>query len=273
MTTTQSTPTLAKMALGDLIARIRTRAGMERSELAAAIGTDPETIRRWEIGRNAPQRSSIAGIAEAISATPEERSRMNTLALDTKGRGLFEGSNVPPNLRVLYESEATARLIRSLELEHIPGLLQTPDYHRTVQDALVPVDPELSRMFRDLRTRRQEIVFARDPLPQMQFVIGMAAMLYLDAHPVMRAGQIERLVEVSRMPGVEIRVITGMHAGMLGSFTMLTPRRSAASARPFAYVEGIDGGRYLEGDVVSRYAAVLDTVVDGQSIELEEYLS
>lgn len=260
------------MALGDLIARIRTRAGLERSGLAAAIGTDPETVRRWEIGRNAPQRSSIAGIAEAIGATAEERSRMNALAIDSKGRGMFEGNNVPPHLRVLYEAEATARLIHSLELEHIPGLLQTPAYHRAVQSALVPVAEEVAQRFRDLRTRRQEILFARSPLPQMRFVIGPAALLYLEAHPAMREEQLARLVEVSRMPGVEIRVLTGFHAGMLGSFTILTPRSSAARARPFAYVEAIDGGRYVESDVVSRYEAVFETVCQ-QSTELKEYLS
>lgn len=271
MATNPSTPTLARLGLGRMITRIRVRSGKERSQVAAELGTDPETVRRWETGVNAPKKMAITALAESIGATPEERSRMNTLSLESKDRGIFEGNNVPPDLRVLYETEYTASLIRSLELEHIPGLLQTPEYHVAVQEALLSVEPERAETFRKLRTRRQEIVFGRSPLPRMLFIIGPAALFYLESLPDIRSKQLARLREANAMPGVEIRVITGLHASMLGSFTILTPPRETG-ARPFVYVEDIDGGRYVEGDVVSQYEAVFSTVGDGQSQELEEYL-
>lgn len=265
------TPTLARLALGALITRIREDAGLTVPQLAAALGVDPDTVRRWERGQIAPRKIAIEAVARETGASPEQLSRMTTLSLDSKKRGMFEGNNVPPDLRVLYETEATARLIRSLELEYVPGLLQTLDYHVAAQDAQVPIEPSRAEALRRLRTQRQQIAFGRSPLPRMQFLIGMAALLYLDCYPDLREAQMQRLREAAALPQVEIRVVTRFHAGMLGPFTILTPP-AATGARPFGYVEAIDGGRYVEGDVVSDYEAVFTMVWDRQSVELEEYL-
>lgn len=268
---TTPTPTLAKIALGAMVTRIREAAGKERAEVAAALGVDTETVRRWENGKIAPKKMAIEAMAKLLGASGAELSRMTTLSLESKRRGMFEGNNVPPDLRVLYETEATAHQIHDLQLEHIPGLLQQPEYHRAVQSAQLPVDDERADQFRRLRTRRQEIVLGRDPLPRMRFIIGRAAMAYLDDIPEVKDDQVKRLREVAALPGVEIRVIAGIHAGMLGSFTILTPPHRSG-ARPFVYVEGLDGGRYLEGDVVSRYEEAFGSVLTDQSIDLEEYL-
>lgn len=266
------TPTLAKIGLGAIIKRLMEDAGISDAEIAAAVGVHVDTIDRWKKGQFAPKRSAITVIVTVTGASPEEMSVMNTLSLESKKKGLFEGNNVPPELRVLYETEATARLIRSIELEYIPGLLQTRRYHLAAQAAQVAVEEEKAATLRRLRIRRQEIVFGRVPLPRMQFIIGIAALAYLEQLPGdLRDEQIDRLREVAALPGVSIRVITGLHAGMLGSFTILTPAASTR-AEAFAYVEDNDGGRYVEGDVVSGYDAVHRRVWDRQSIELEEYL-
>lgn len=271
MSTQYGTPTLAKLGLGAIITRLMEDAGISDNELADAVGVHPDTIDRWKKGQFAPKKAAISAIVTATGASPEEMSVMNTLSLESKKKGLFEGNNVPPELRVLYETEATARLIRSIELEYIPGLLQTPEYHLAAQEAQVPIDEKKAAVLRQLRTRRQEIVFGRAPLPRMQFVIGIAALAYLDQDQRLRSAQVARLREVAAMPGVEVRVITGFHAAMLGSFTILTPPKSTG-AKPFPYVEDNDGGRYVEGDVVSDYEAVFRMVWDRQSIELEDYL-
>jgi len=268
---TLGTPTLAKLGLGAIMARLMDDAGVSDSEMAAAVGVHVDTIERWKKGEFAPKRAAIAVIVATTGASPEELSVMNTLSLESKKKGLLEGNNVPPELRVLYETEATARLIRSIELEYIPGLLQTREYHLAAQAAQVAIDEEKAATLRRLRTRRQEIVFGRSPLPRLQFVIGIAALAYLDQYPEVKDAQIARLRDVAAMPGVEVRVITGFHAGMLGSFTILTPQ-ATTRARPFTYVEDTDGGRYVEGDIVSDYEAVFRMVRERQSIDLEEYL-
>lgn len=262
------TPTLAKVALGNLILNIRETAGLTPNEVAAELGIYPETLRRWEKGQVAPNKMKLESLARAIRATPEQLSRMNSLSLAARQRGMFEGNNVAPNARVFYESEATASLIRSIGLEFLPGLLQTQAYQRAAQEAQLPTDDERAADLRALRTRRQKIIFGRHPRPRMHFLVGRAALLYLDDYPDIRGEQVSRLLEVDAMPSCEVRVISGLHAAMLGSFTIL----SLPETRPLVYVEAIDGGRYVEGAVVSEFEATFQAVRQSQSVPIQEVL-
>ncbi len=271
MSTQFGTPTLAKLALGRIILRLREAANLTPGEVAAALGIYPETLRRWEQGKVAPKKMAIEALARLLHPTADELSRMMALSLASKERGLFESNNLPPHLRMFYESEATAARIRSIGLEYLPGLLQTRACHHAAQDAQLPIEDQLAADLRDLRERRQEITFGRTPLPEMQFLIGRAALSYLDDYPGIRAEQIDRLLEVDAMPEAEIRVVTGFHAAMLGSFTILTGGPEA-EAKPLAYFEAVDGGRYAEGHVVSEFEAVFDTVRESQSVSIKEAL-
>jgi transcriptional regulator with XRE-family HTH domain len=262
---------VSKIALGQLAQKIRERSGLSRPDVAAMMGVDSETIRRWEIGKFAPKPHTAEALAAKIGATPEELSQMTTLSMNSRGRNLFEGNNVPPHLRAFYESEAIAVRIRSIGLEYLPGLLQTRAYHLATQDAQVPIDPQRAQDLRELRTRRQEIAFGRAPLPRMEFLISRAALLYLDDYSEIRDEQVRRLLEVSALPGVDIRVVTGFHASMLNAYTILD-LPPETGARPFVYVEAIHGGTYVEGHVVFDYVAAFQAVQDRQSVPIEEVL-
>jgi transcriptional regulator with XRE-family HTH domain len=265
------TAAVSKRALGQLLQKTRERNGLTRADVAALMRVDAETIRRWEIGKIAPKPHTVETLAGKIRATPEELSQMTNLSINSKGRSLFEGNNVPPHLRAFYESEAIADRIRSIGLEYLPGLLQTRAYHLATQDAQVPIEPQRAQDLRELRTRRQEISFGRKPMPQMEFLISRAALMYLDDYHEIRDEQVRRLLEVSAMPRAEIRVVTGFHASMLNAYTILHLPQAAGS-RPFAYVEAIDGGRYVEGHVVSEYLAAFQLAWEHQSVTIEEVL-
>ena len=148
------------------------------------------------------------------------------------------------------EAEQDASRIWVLELEYIPGLLQTPEYLRAVQDAQPTLPPDHAEAVCLLRTRRQELLFGRSRPPRMVFLIGRSSLDYLNGLPEVRGGQLSRLRQIADLPGVEIRVIVGLHAAMAGSFNVLTP----GTGPSFAYVDSIDGCRYIEdGAVVSLY--------------------
>jgi transcriptional regulator with XRE-family HTH domain len=268
----ETTPTLARRYIGETLERQRIEAGLSRGRVATELGKSAETIRRWENGEAPVSVSFIRDMGRMYEAPLAVISRLCALALETKQSGLFEGRHVPTEARVLWESETTAQLIRSVELENIPGLLQTPEYHRTVQAAQLPVDAETAERSREFRTRRQRNLFGRKELPRMEFMIGRAAIDYTSRHPGVYADQLARLREVANMPEAEIRVIADFHAGMLGSFTLITPRQGALGARPFVYIEAADGVRYEESsDVVSLYEQVYPAVNE-TAILLEEYL-
>jgi hypothetical protein len=196
---------------------------------------------------------------------------MRDLAVDARRRGLFEGRNVPLHLRAFYEIEAGSIRTWSLELQHIPGPLQTPEYHLLVQEFQLPAEPGYAETLRELRPQRQEIMFNRTDDPELLFLVGASAMRHLDDHPKVKDDQIDLLREANALSHAEVRVVTGMHAGMLSSFTIFTPP-VITGARPFVHTETLEGDRFAEGDVVSRFEEAVRLIRDKQSKNLEDYL-
>lgn len=268
---TTSSPTVAKLTFGPLLKRIRVRSGKTRPEVAAELSVDLSTYGRWESGKYAPQPGTIKALAEAVGATPEERSRMKDLAEAARKRGLFDDRSVPPHLRALYELEAIAVRIWSLELEHVPGLLQTIEYHELVQRFQLPAAPQYAETLRKLRQQRYQIMRTRADAPEMLFLVGPAALHYLDLYPAVKDAQIQRLREANALPHAEVRVITGMHAGMLGAFTIFDPP-AATGGRPILLTESLRGEAFEEGDVVSTHRDAARRIRDEQSQNLEDYL-
>lgn len=255
-----------------MLERARIQAGMSVAQVAAHCGIHSTALRRWEKGQTGPKPADVMFLANLYRVPGEQARTWSALALKAKERGLFEAANVPAQLRVLVASEVQASTIQALELEYIPGLLQTPEYHRAIQTVELPIGQDEAESIRTVRVQRQRDVFGRVPMPRLEFIIGPAAMFYMDTWPTVRDGQIQRLREVASQPNVDIRIITGPHAGMLGSFTIVTPPKDSLT-RPVAYVESVDGCRYIETtDVVSEYLRTLDAVRD-QSQPIKEYLN
>lgn len=269
--TTQSSPTVAKIAFGPLLTKIRARSGRSRLEIAEELGVDLSTYGRWESGKYAPQPATIGDLAIAVGATPEEKTRMKDLAVAARQRGLFDGRNVPPHLRALYNLEAIAARIWALELEHIPGPLQTVEYHQCVQSFQLPVESAYAEVLRDLRQQRYKIMRERTDNPELLFLIGESAMRYLDRYPHVKDDQIQRLREANALPNAEVRIITGMHAGMLGAFTIFEPP-AITGGNPCLYTENYRGEAFEEGAVVSIADEAARLVRDEQSQNLEDYL-
>jgi transcriptional regulator with XRE-family HTH domain len=269
---TDTPPTIARRWIGDTLRQLRVDAGRSQAEAAARVGKTEETIRRWEVGKNAVAVSYIRDLGSFYDAPAEVMKRLTSLTLTAQTPGLFEGPHVTPDNRVLWENELSAELLQSVELEYIPGLLQTRDYQRAIQLAMLPAARDVQAANRQNRQARQERVLGQANPPRMQFVIGRAAIDYMDAYPEVRADQVARLREVAAMPHVEIRVLHTFHASMLGSFYMITPRPGALGARPFVYLEKAHGGSYEEGEpVVSQYGEMFSAVLK-TAIPLEEYL-
>lgn len=232
MTSDAAAPTLARRYIGETLQRLRLDSALKRGQVATELGKTDEAIRRWETGQAPAAVSFIRDMGRPYEPPSDLIGRLCSLALEAKKHGIFEGRNVPSEARVLWESEMTAQVIRSVELENIPGLLQTPEYQIGLQSALLPVSAETAATNRDLRAQRQQHMFGRANPPSLDFVIGRAAINYMSDHPDIRGNQLERLRQAASLAFVDIRVPTGFHAGMMGAFTLITPRKGALGVRP-----------------------------------------
>lgn len=118
-----------------------------------------------------------------------------------------------------YENAATR--IRQYIGYVVPGLLQTEDYATALINGYTE-DKEIARRGVELRMRRQQRLSEKDG-PHAWFVLDEAVLhRWIGGSGVMR-DQLTYLKEVARVPNITIQVVpfkTGMHPGMIGSFTI-----------------------------------------------------
>jgi transcriptional regulator with XRE-family HTH domain len=218
-------PTVARIRLGTRLRRLREEAGLSREDAAAAIRSSASKISRLELGRTTIKTRDLADLLKLYGA--DEAERASSLALSQHGNvsGWWQdyGNSVPAWLKPYLGLEQAATLIRSYDPQLVPGLLQTPEYARTVFS--LPGRSPGQRAERQLavRMRRQEILHRADP-PHLWAVIDEAALRRsVGSAAVMRA-QIEHLLEISQLRHVNIQVRpfrAGGHAAGGGPLTLL----------------------------------------------------
>lgn len=202
-------PTAARIRLGTQLRRLRAEAEISREDAAAAIRSSASKISRMELGRTAIKARDLTDLLALYGASDEaERESMLALSRDGSVPGWWQGYGdaVPAWVKPYLGLEQAARLIRSYDIQLIPGLLQTPEYARAVFS--LPAGSVAERAERQLavRMRRQEILHRPDP-PRLWAVIDEAALRRpVGGTAVMRA-QIEHLLEMSRLRHVNVQVL------------------------------------------------------------------
>lgn len=153
------------------------------------------------------------------------------------------------------ESEASS--LQTYEPLVIPGLLQTDEYARALIQAgpAEITDAEAERRV-EVRAERQKILTNVDSIRLTAVIYEAALRLPVGDAEVMRA-QIERLIELARLPRVNVQLLpfsVGPHPGTGGPFTILSFPENDPDA---AYVETVAGELLIERDAdVEKYRAV-----------------
>lgn len=62
---------IAFMDIGSRIEQARTRAGLDRNQLAAACGISYQAVQQWEVGKTKPAARALLAIAKATGTNPD----------------------------------------------------------------------------------------------------------------------------------------------------------------------------------------------------------
>jgi len=194
-------PTALRMMLGAHLRQLREACGMSREDAGWQIRSSESKISRIELGRVSFKERDIADLLTAYGVNEQdERDRLLTLARNANTTGWWHRyGDVLPNWFQFYLGlEAAATVIRSYEVQFVPGLLQTADYARAVillGHRHAPAD-EIDRRV-SLRMDRQRILTRRDP-PQLWVVMDEAVLRRpVGGRDVMRR-QLEALIEAGK---------------------------------------------------------------------------
>jgi transcriptional regulator with XRE-family HTH domain len=258
-------PTVQRMLVGAQLRRLRTEAGLSREQAGEAIRASEWKIHRLENGQVGFKERDIIDLLRLYGVTDaDEVAAFLLLAREANSPGWWQhyGDVLPRWFRTYVDLESAATLIRSYEGQFIPGLLQTDGYMRAVVHGgdLDQSSDEVGRRVR-LRMARQ-IVLTREQPPRLWAVVDEAALRRpVGGREVMR-GQLERLIEATKLPNVTLQVLpfeAGAHPAMLGAFSIL---RFADRALPdVVYLEHLTNAVYVDKrDEVERYLDVMEFV-------------
>jgi hypothetical protein len=218
-----------------------------------------------ELGRVSFKERDVADLLSMYGvADPREREALLGLARQANNPGWWHhfGDILPNWFQSYLGLEAAASLIRTYEIQFVPGLLQTPEYARAVillghsgADAA-----EIDRRV-ELRNQRQIILNRPEP-PQLWAVIDEAVLRRpIGGVEVMRK-QIEALIEAAKLPNVRLQIIpfnAGGHAAAGGPFAIL--RFPESELPDVVYVEQLTSAIYLDKrDDVDHYAIAMERV-------------
>jgi transcriptional regulator with XRE-family HTH domain len=252
-------PTVRRRELGALLRKLRTEKGLTVEQAAEQLMFSMSKLSRMETGHGAPSRRDIRDLCALYEVTDEaERKRMMNLAVEGRQAGWWQSYDL--NQFADYVGlEADAVSVKNYQSILIPGLLQTPDYARAVNEAVIPQpDPERLEEQTEVRLRRQDRL-TRDPPLRFGAILDEAALHRVIGGPAVMEAQLRHLTELSKLPNVTLQVIpfsAGGHPAMDSTFNVL----EFADAVPgVVYVEGLVGWVYMKRSRdVERYAGVFE---------------
>jgi transcriptional regulator with XRE-family HTH domain len=257
--TTRQSPTVRRRRLGLELRRLREAAGITIEAVAERLECSSSKISRIETGHSGATPRDVRDILVIYGVVGPVADELVQVAREARQKGWWHlYGTVLTGAYVGLEAAASA--IEAYEAQVVPGLLQVPDYARTlICKARPDIGPaEIDRRVR-VRMARQSLLTQDDPL-HLGVVLDEAVFHRLVGGLAVMRRQLDHLMKAAELPSVTLQVLpfaVGAHAGMDGSFAIL--RYEDAADPDVVFAENAAGGLFLEKDEeLRRYHVIFD---------------
>jgi transcriptional regulator with XRE-family HTH domain len=255
-------PTVQRLVLGNQLHQLRESRGITAEQAAEAIRGSHSKISRMEHGRVGFKERDVADLLTLYGVTDsEERAALLNLARQANTPGWWHAyaDILPSWLEPFVGLEAAASVIRTYQIQLVPGLLQTEGYARAlIEQGSAANEDQVARRI-ELRVSRQEILSGPNP-PQLWAVVDEGALRRpVGGRDVVR-GQLKHLIQMADHPAVTLQILpftAGPHSAMGGPFTIL--RFAEPDLHDVVYIEQLTSALYLEKPAeVDSYLEVME---------------
>jgi len=254
--------TVRRIQLGARLRALRLAKGLSREQAGFPIRASESKISRMELGRVGFKERDVADLLTLYEVADEaERERLLALTREANAPSWWHtyGDVLDTWFQNYLDLEQAAEMIRTYEIQFVPGLLQTDAYARAViKLGLDNAGPAQVDRRATLRMDRKRLL-DRPDAPRLWAVLDEAVLRRpIGGFDVLRE-QIDSLIEICAKPLVRLQVMpfsSGGHAAAGGAFSIL--RFPHEDLPDIVYIEHLTSALYLDKrDDVDRYTEAI----------------
>ncbi|MCD9875601.1 helix-turn-helix domain-containing protein [Streptomyces guryensis] len=249
-------------AVGRLLRLCREAAGMRVADFADVMRYGEDMIRKMERGQRIPRPEFLDKADGVLRAGGHLKAFMEDM----------KKARYPKKVRELADLEERAVELLMYGNHNIHGLLQTEEHTRALLATWRPAysPDELERMVAARMARKR--IFERSPAPELGFVQEEVTLRRPIGGTMVLRRQLEHLLEVARLPFVELQVMPtsrANHPGTGGRIQVLKFSDGTGAGR----TDGGFGGRPVSDPRQLRIMELRYGIIRAQALTPEESLA
>ncbi|WP_028924149.1 helix-turn-helix domain-containing protein [Pseudonocardia acaciae] len=247
--------TAKRLLLGKEIKHAIDQAGITQAQAAALIKVRPQKITDVINGRAAISYGDLITLARELTLDQGHTAALVNLHQDSNKRGFWStGHNraYHEDFRLMVDLERSAELLRCLDSEIAPDLVQCEAYIRALFAAQRGGDDELSvEDWVQARLQRQEALTGDDPI-QYHAVLSESCLWREYGGVTVMREQLDHMHKLSRRPNVLLQILpfkeqaSGTQVAARPFILVRVPSPGAAGPLEVGYIQGEKEIRYID---------------------------
>ncbi|MET9381415.1 helix-turn-helix transcriptional regulator [Streptomyces sp. NPDC002928] len=277
-----STSTVLGRRLGGELIKLRTAAGLTQTHAAKALTASTTKVAKMERGWVPMRDPDIRALCELYGVVdPGTAGGLLELARIDRERRKAKGwwDAYRPALGIMHEYvtlEQAAKTVRMWQPGFIPGLLQTPEYVRTLRTTPTATMAKYQGPQEDFvaaRLARQQRLYDDPPL-HLHAVVYESVLRNFPGDTETARGQLDHLVKMAEMPNISLQVYPfsgGPHHALNGSFNVIS--FAELGAMDVVYAEIPFTQLWVEGGEGATAYTELFEMISGRALDERESVS
>lgn len=258
---TRNTPTERQKRLGTELRKMRQAAGVTTEYAADLLGINRTRLSNMESGIRPFSAERVRTLACNYACADSKYVDSLVAMSEASGRGWWEQyrGTLPAGLLDIAELEWHATRVRTAQVMHVPGLLQSEEYARAVFAAVLP---RLSRLEVELRVahrmERQQVLQRAEPLPYVAYVHEAALRMPYGGPKVTRQ-QLDRLASESERDELAVRIVPSSAGDFPGAGHALMYAEGAVPQLDTVQLDSAHGPEFTGAEAqLTKYRSHLD---------------
>lgn len=218
----RSQPTARQVRLGTELRRLREAAGLKAREVAGLLNSTSAQMSQMEAGLAGVSEKRVRRLAAHYGCVDEPYIEALVAMATNRTSGWWEDFRgvLPSTFMDLAETEHHATFLREVLINHVPGLLQTPDYARAVFTYMRPELPPSEVTPRVEHRMARRAAFRDAPKPYEALVHEFALRVRVADRQALRS-QLGVILDEIDAERVSVRVIPLDQDGFAGAGTSM----------------------------------------------------